>query len=54
MKAYFFERQLTTLQARRIKKKFWVAESLSKNVGQLGQLTKKIVQLKSLKMPRNT
>ena len=30
------------------------AGSLSKNVGQLGYLTKKIVQLKSFKMPRDT
>ena len=30
------------------------AGSLSKNVGHLGYLTKKIVQLKSFKMPRNT
>ena len=30
------------------------AESLSKNVSQLGQLTKKIVQLKSFKIPRST
>ena len=30
------------------------AGSLSKNVSQFGHLTKKIVQLKSFKMPRNT
>ena len=41
-----------------IKKTFWGGRgwggSLSKNVGRLGQLSRKIVQLKSFIMPSNT
>ena len=52
----------TTIQARRNEKNSWGwreaggggGGSLYKNVGQIGQLTKKIVQLKRFKMPRNT
>ena len=44
----------TTIQARRNEKNSWGEGTLSKNVGQIGQLTKKIVQLKRFKMPRNT
>ena len=46
----------TTIQARRNEKNSWGGGvgTLSKNVGQIGQLTKKIVQLKRFKMPRNT
>ena len=45
-----------SLQARRNEKdskRGW-AGSLSKNVGQIGYLTTKIVQLRSFKMTRNT
>ena len=45
----------TTIQARRNEKNSWGGGgTLSKNFGQIGQLTKKIVQLKRFKMPRNT